>query len=258
MIRPFTLITAIMFILSGAYLFAVKHRAQVLDDQISAAAQGTRMDEQRIRVLQAQWALEAGPGRLAQLSAEFTKLQPMQPSQLVTLASLGSVLPAPGSAVPEQNPALPALPVPAPDAAVAQNAPPAPPAAPTASVPVRTASVQAEAPEVHDTLPARLAENDSPARLEHVETLLHSLPAQRHLHTHHPASLYAEARPSYPAPQMASALAPQAPEVQGEPIGAQVMSVRAVATVSAPPPPPMDGGSMLGMAQTMSPNGSSN
>ena len=50
MIRPFTLLTAMLFALSGAYLFAVKHRAQVLDDEIAATAQATRLDQQRIRV----------------------------------------------------------------------------------------------------------------------------------------------------------------------------------------------------------------
>jgi hypothetical protein len=103
-IRPFTLIAAILFVLSGAYLFAVKHRSQVLDDQIAAAAQGTRLDQARIRVLQAQWALEVDPSRLADLSTRFTGLQPMKPSQLMTLAALGSALPAAGAPVPEQNP----------------------------------------------------------------------------------------------------------------------------------------------------------
>lgn len=130
MIRPFTLLTAILFCLSGAYLFAIKHRAQVLDDQIAATAQATRLDLQRIRVLQAQWALEADPARLSRLAGNFTDLQPMKPNQLVTLAALRSDLPAPGSAPPTANPQdqAPNLPVTAANpVAVADAAPPATP-----------------------------------------------------------------------------------------------------------------------------------
>ena len=62
-VRPFTLITGMMFVLSGAYLFVVKHHSEVLDDQLTQVTQATRQDEQSIRVLQAQWALEADPSR---------------------------------------------------------------------------------------------------------------------------------------------------------------------------------------------------
>ncbi len=125
MIRPITLITALMFVVSGAYLFVVKHRSQTLDDQLTMTAQATRLDAQRIRVLQAQWALEVDPSRLAQLSTQFLgTLQPMKPSQLMTLAELTSALPAPGSPVPGTNPedAIPVTPE-VPEAAVASAAP---------------------------------------------------------------------------------------------------------------------------------------
>ena len=104
MIRPLTLITALMFVLSGGYLFAVKHRAETLDDQLAQVNQATRLDEQRIRVLQAQWALEVDPSRLQKLSTEFTALQPMKPSQMMTLADLRAALPPAGGAAPGGNP----------------------------------------------------------------------------------------------------------------------------------------------------------
>jgi hypothetical protein len=252
MIRPVTLIAAFMFALSGAYLFAVKHRAQVLDDQLASVTQATRLDEQRIRVLQAQWALEADPSRLAQLSAEFTNLQPMKPNQLVTLASLGSALPAPGSAVPGQNPAggVPAMPVAAPgagDAPVAE--------ATTGQVAEATHAQVAEAArnQLVGTAVSR------PARMADVEAVLHNLPAAHHaLHLRHNAMTheYAEYRPQPPsmlASQVASAPLPP-PRL----IGAQIMSVRAVAPAPPVPPMPEDGGSMLGMAQNLPQNGSSN
>ena len=93
MIRALTVITMLTAAGSGAYLFAVKHRAQVLDDQLASVAQASRLDAQRIRVLQAQWALEIDPTRLSQLAGQFTALQPMKPAQLMTLASLKADLP---------------------------------------------------------------------------------------------------------------------------------------------------------------------
>lgn len=234
MIRPFTLITAMLFVLSGAYLFAVKHRSQMLDDQIAQVTQATRLDAQRIRVLQAQWALEADPSRLAQLSAQFTTLQPMKPSQLVTLASLTSALPAPGSAAPLPNPedVVPVI-------TLAAAPPPAPASAP--------------APP-----PAKLASAAAPNPLVNVEALLRTLPAPPHHapRLRHNAAARQLAR-NRPLDNGGSALAPIAMAAAPPPVlGAQVMSVRAM---SQPPAPmPAYGGSMLGMAQSTGQGGSSN
>ena len=124
MIRPLTLISAALFVLSGAYLFAVKQRSQVLEDKMAQVAQATRLDEQRVRVLQAQWALEVDPSRLQQLATNFTTLQPMKPSQMVALSQLATLLPAPNSPVPGGSQPAPALPSSDADAgAVAQAAP---------------------------------------------------------------------------------------------------------------------------------------
>ncbi len=258
MIRPITLLSAILFVVSGAYLFLVKHHAQMLDDQIAAVTQATRLDQQRIRVLHAQWALEADPSRLAQLSTQFTALQPMKPSQLVTLASLGSVLPAPGSAAPGPNPldAAPVLPVPVPmPAAVASTAQPATAqaaAVQTAAVkpaqqvvqPVRRAVVHlaraAQPPRRVDKAVVHLASADVQPR---------SLLGQAHMpHVRRNPAVaheYADNRPAY-SPQP---LVPARP-----PMGAQVMSVRAVAQAAPMIAPQDDGGSLLGMAQSGSGN----
>jgi hypothetical protein len=109
MIRPFTLITAALAMVSGAYLFGVKHRAQVLDDQLAAVAQASRLDQQRIRVLQAQWALEIDPNRLQQLATRFSPLLPMKPAQLVSLSALANMQPPVGSAAPAGAVAVPLI-----------------------------------------------------------------------------------------------------------------------------------------------------
>jgi hypothetical protein len=253
MIRPITLISAALFVLSGAYLFAVKHHAQVLDDEIASTAQATRLDQQRIRVLQAQWALEADPSRLQQLATQFTTLQPMQPSQLVTLASLGSVLPAPGSAAPANNPENAVPPVVPPESSPALVAQAAPASTPTSTAPAANLS----APAANLPSARATARTTAPIHLASVESVVHA-PAVQHskLRARHLAGthIYAENRRAYTG---FSALAAQSlPAPQREPMGAQVMSVRAVAQI-APEPPPIpggDGGSMLGMAQSGSDN----
>jgi hypothetical protein len=237
MIRPLTFLSVLAFIISGAYMFAVKHRAEMLDDQLAQVSQATRLDEQRIRVLQAQWALEVDPSRLAQLSSAFTTLQPMRPGQLVTLADLRGVLPPPGSAVPGENPQNSVAPMPnAADAPIAQAAPVLP--LPPAPAPLRLARATATASEA---APAVATD-----RLADVETLLRSLPRHPHPHRAVARHEYASARPLG-----GSLLAPLGENsVPLALMGAQVMSVRAVAPAPAAAAPADTGGSMLGMAQS--------
>ncbi len=217
MIRPFTFITMLLAALSGAYLFAVKHRAQVLDDQIAQIADQSRLDAQRIRVLQAQWALEIDPTRLTQLASQFTKLQPMKPAQLVTLAALGTSLPPPGSRPPGGNPAETTQPMPA---VVADAAPEAALPLPPEAAPEAAPEAPPVAPPVAAIRPAAHAQ----ARAREAAAIPH----------HHPGITRQPV-------EMAQTL----------PMGAQVMTVKAVSQASTAPAD--DGGSMLGMAQDMPP-----
>jgi hypothetical protein len=223
MIRPFTLMTMMLAMLSGAYLFAVKHRAQVLDDEISAVANQTQLDEQRIRVLQAQWSLEIDPTRLTRLAHQFTGLQPMQPAQLIRLADLAGALPAPGSAVPGANPAAP---MPAMNLVSAPVAPP-----PLASAAPATLQPLHQAPAA----PVHLASAETrPSLLLPVQRVAaHAAPHVSHSHI--AAGRYAET------------LQPPRQVRSFYPMGAQVMSVRAAAPV------PSDNGSALAMGSDLAP-----
>ncbi|MDE8346383.1 MAG: hypothetical protein POH28_09460 [Acidocella sp.] len=246
MIRPVTLLTALMFVVSGAYMFVVKHHAQVLSDQIASTDQATRLDLQRVRVLQAQWALEVDPSRLAQLSAEFTTLQPMTPAQLVTLASLEKRLPPPGSPPPALNPETPA------------------PLAPLATPPpLVTARANQPRPAAQRMAPiSRLA---SAAPLSSVESLLHNLPpVARVSHAPRPLVIRTDVadrnrgRPGAPPASrlyVSQSVAPRALAVR-DPITPHLVIARTAQAASGETP--MDGGSMLGMAQTMSPSGIGN
>jgi hypothetical protein len=233
MIRPFTLIAMLLAAGSGAYLFAVKHRAQVLDDQLAAVAEQSRQDGQRIRVLQAQWALEIDPTRLGQLAAQFTDLQPMKPAQLVTVAALQASLPPAGSAAPGSNPAgdtpqldlQPGAGLPVASATPVLPLPPEPaPAASSTSAPALLASAASPPAAVRATHPVAHA-------------------------THSPSALhFAGAELPRPVPLSQTLATQSVPHMT--PIGAQVMSVKAV---SAPVDSAVATGSLLGMAANMPP-----
>jgi hypothetical protein len=257
MIRPFTLITMLLAALSGAYLFAVKHQAQVLDDEIASFGQSARLDAMRIRVLQGQWSLETDPTRLQQLAAQFTNLQPMQPAQLVTLAALRESLPPPGSAAPGSNPELPGQTAPQlpelaqQDASVPGGLPMPPPPAPP---PELLASVAPAAPVPSRVVAHRVSR--SALHLANTE-LAESLPPPRPFY---PATPPREAPPRYYAPVTPREAQPvvQASAIgQAGPVGAQVMSVKATAMVQQYTPAAAvsspDGGSVLGMASNLAP-----
>jgi len=251
-IRPFTILTGMAFVLSGAMMFVVKHQSQAMDAQLSATNEATTQDEQSIRVLQAQWALEADPSRLAQLATQFTGLQPMKPGQLVTMASLGTSLPAPGAKPPGDNPedpvpalpqlaaAVPVAPVAAQVAAPVQTAAVVPVAVVPAVAPAPAQlAVQASAPvpavkpvvaPVHfaSLTPAVPHHHVAAERLASTVSVHHAAPGRRDVGS----SVYL-ADASGPAP------------ARGMPMGAQLVPVRAVAA----PAQEEDGGSMLGMAQ---------
>jgi hypothetical protein len=243
-IRPFTIITGMLFVLSGATMFVVKHQSQLLEDHLSDTNDATKQDEQSIRVLQAQWALEADPSRLAQLAAQFTGLQPMKPGQLMTMAALGTSLPAPGAKPPGSNPEdpVPALPQ------LAAAAPvPVLPAAPAAT-PVQTAAVVPPAVPVTPPVTVAVAVPVHLASAAVVAQVVHHHVTPGRLATSVPVHHVTPARhESGSSVYLADANSTSAPVTHGMPMGAQLVPVRAVA---APAPMPADdGGSMLGMAQ---------
>jgi hypothetical protein len=243
MIRPFTLITMVMAMVSGAYLFAVKHRAQVLDDQLAAVTQGARLDEQRIRVLQAQWALEIDPNRLTYLASKFSQLQPMKPEQLVTLTALPGMLPPAGSPAPSENPTAPQIAdIPAPqtaapasDALVAMLPMPPPEAPDGAAMPAAARGVPSPA-----SLRTMLAGKTAAVRTVRLASVTRRNTASHLAHSEWAANL------PPPRPLYTQTAANNAP------MGAQVM------TVSAVPAAMQDageaqGGSLLGMAADLAP-----
>ena len=268
-VRPFTFLTGLIFAVSGAYLFVVKHQSQSLEDGLGQLAHTSRVDEQAIRVLKAQWALEADPSRIAALATSFTQLKPMQPNQLVTLASLSASLPAPGSAPPYSNPEdlVPDMP------GEAGGAPaPSGPAIQVRGHDVADAGGQGAA--VTGTASQSVADNQAPAI-----ALPEPPPVAPHYLSVHLAAARTVSRswiaPIPPqTPVVHKPLAPPVPPsyvIQtraeavvlspGRPLGAQIVRIKAVARPTVPvshheisAEMPLDGGSLLGMAQSGSQN----
>ncbi len=165
MIRPLTSLCLIAACGSGLYLYAEKHRAELLDRDIAHVIRATEAARERTGMLRAEWALLNDPSRLQALSDRFLHLQPMAPSQFVRLADLGAHLPPPeapppaGSTDDDES---------APDMAAAPTAPaPAPPPPPPAAI---AADPAPPAPRTETALrreepprPSRVAETIRPS-----------------------------------------------------------------------------------------------
>jgi hypothetical protein len=107
MIRPFTCICLMMAAGSGLYLYQVKQRAFALDSELRSTFHDIDAARDRTRMLKADWALMNDPERLQSLATQYLTLQPMGPSQLLTMDQLAAALPqagAPAPAAPDATP----------------------------------------------------------------------------------------------------------------------------------------------------------
>ncbi len=105
MIRPLTCLSLIAALGAGLYLYQEKHRAQMLDRDITRTVKQAEQARDRIGLLKAEWALLNEPDRLAGLAAQHLQLQALQPTQFVRLEDLRSRLPAVSAAPPPVAPA---------------------------------------------------------------------------------------------------------------------------------------------------------
>jgi len=98
MIRPFTILCALLAGGSGMFLYTKKHETTVLDQHITAVVQKTERVRSQTAMLRTQWALLNQPDRLSALSTRFLgQLHPMAPTQYVRLANMIDALPAPST-----------------------------------------------------------------------------------------------------------------------------------------------------------------
>ena len=147
MIRPLTCICMLLAGGSGLYLYQSKHRAQMLDREIGQTLKAADTARDRIGVLRGEWALLNEPERLATLSQAHLKLKSLAPSQFVTIAELGALLPAPVATGAAQAPGEGEPPLPPAPVADALPQPPVPAMPPVAlPMPAHPVVVAAKAP----------------------------------------------------------------------------------------------------------------
>jgi hypothetical protein len=194
MIRPFTSLCLVAAFGSGMYLYAEKHRAELLDRQIARVMHETEAARQRAGLLRADWALLNDPTRLQDMADKYLALKPMAPGQFVQLADLSNHLPAPVVTPPGGSTDD--------DAQVADTPPP--PAAP------------APAAQVAPTVVAKSA----PPAADHAKLVAHAAPKK----PPHPVALADREAAPRDGPLAPSAPLPLA---SPRPVGARVMSAMA-------------------------------
>ena len=151
MTRPLTWLCLFVALGSGLFLYQAKHRAQLLDREITQVMKTADATRARSGVLQVEYQLLSDPQRLAELTASHLSLRPTAPGQFSTWADLVRRLPPVGLPTPNDDPAeiamasaddlpLPPIPPGVPPMALAQMAPaPAAPSLPRFAAPAPVA-----------------------------------------------------------------------------------------------------------------------
>jgi hypothetical protein len=104
MIRPFTLISAVLAVLSGLYLYHAKNASLMLDRKIERIARDTVTVAEQTRLLHAEWTLLNDPERLRQYADLYLALKPLAPTQFTALADLPARMPSPVAPSAEAEP----------------------------------------------------------------------------------------------------------------------------------------------------------
>jgi hypothetical protein len=271
-IRPLTCVCLILAAGSGLYLYQVKQRAFALDASLRSTFHDIDVARERTRMLRADWALMNDPERLQSLASQYLTLQPMQPSQLLTMDQLAAALPPPvpseASPAPAPKPAavpaptvdpthglpmaeatLPLLPHTNPIAAPVALLQPQPAAPPPAPVPV---------PQPPDFAVAAPVPQFAPTTPQPQPPLLAAIKPSRHS-GHHPAEptqpwlAEADGYPAIPRRHAAHHAAPRSREYYAANVPPRDAALRITppaATVMYSPGLGASSGSSLGMASS--------
>ena len=217
MIRPLTCLSLAAALGAGLYLYQEKHRAQLLDREITRTVKQADAARDRIGLLRAEWALLNEPERLAALASQHLQsLQSLQPAQFARLEDLRSRLP-PIAVPPPPAPAALDQPL------VAALVPAAPARTQLAAAPV-AAALAAAAPAVVVAAPVRPASKPSAVPVQLAAAPM-AHPAAREAPRH---ALFAPVMPAFaptpvlvhaPTVQTASAMAPASPAFVGSALG---------------------------------------
>ena len=98
MIRITDAVLLIGAVAGAIYTFQIKHEAELSAKQLATLKARIAAQQRKISLLEADWALETGPGRLetiANLYAEQLMLRPMDSSQIIEAHELPAMRPEP-------------------------------------------------------------------------------------------------------------------------------------------------------------------
>lgn len=97
-IRLRTIVIFSLAVLSGALLLYTSQNVQQAEHQLRQIQSSIAQEEEAIRVLNAEWAYLNSPERLEELAAEYLRLAPAAPGQIVPESSA-----LPDAAVPAEG-----------------------------------------------------------------------------------------------------------------------------------------------------------
>jgi hypothetical protein len=163
MIRAPALIWAGLVVLSGLFLYQVKHDVQALEEELAAVNRRILATQDRIHVLRAEWSLLNEPARIGDLAQRHLALAPMRPDQFARPADIATRVALHQPAAPTLEPAAPTAAIA--DAALSLPLPPPFPAEPPRAVATRPAAAPsaAPAPAAPATVPARATPSPAPS-----------------------------------------------------------------------------------------------
>ena len=237
MIRPLTCLSLVAALGAGLYLYQEKHRAQLLDRDITRTVKQAEQARDRIGLLKAEWALLNEPERLAALATQHLQLQPLQPAQFVRMEDLRSRLP-PVSAVPATPPPTDQVPV-------AAVVPAQPPRAQLAAAAAAAAMPVAAAPASPRTVAAP-PKPDAVAPAVQLAAAPRPVPPHLQLAAVKPREAEPAAHPAA-QPERRTLFAPVMPAYAPTPVVVHAPTVQTASALSSPAP---FVGSALGMGRT--------
>jgi cell division protein FtsL len=88
MIRALNIVLVLGVIVLAIGLYDIKYKAEIADKRVQSLQHDIASEQESIRVLRAEWSYLNQPERLQELARRYTKLEPMQASQIGRFADV--------------------------------------------------------------------------------------------------------------------------------------------------------------------------
>ncbi len=88
MIRVLNIVLILAVVGISVGLYDIKYRAEIAERRVQTIEHQIASEQESIRVLRAEWSYLNQPERLQELARRYTKLEPLQASQIGTFADV--------------------------------------------------------------------------------------------------------------------------------------------------------------------------